>query len=417
MILFRNKSISNVQYNFIFCNLVGILPTKLGGNIMKSISKKVMAGLGVGAMSLSIWAPTSEAAAPEKNEYYSIHLAANTWIKWDVPGNSLDNRVIYLYDGNLGDNEQFVFFPLDGGSYAIVNKNSGKPVTFGVIRPNLDSDGIMINNKEALQQRSWTGASTEQWYLRDKGNNNYEIVNQGNGKVASYARTLLEYVDLDESNPSDNDRLFHIPAARSTFSLPTLPAIGSRPKVPEYNNSGPVDQVLPEKTESAVVGASLIPCIMVNDNQTSDYTKIHNSPYYTLVKEEYWERIYSKVVPDGAPDKTTTKVGVTSTDQQKMTDTLSMKIGVDLGLKFGQQSASLKSEISRTLQTEISTSNTESKETTTDHVFISAPGKTTGFSKYQQVIKYTLKRADGSLVSDSWLVKNPDQTITRKIEK
>ncbi|HDR7430870.1 TPA: RICIN domain-containing protein [Bacillus toyonensis] len=402
---------------------------------MKSISKKVMAGLAVGAMSLSIWAPVSE-AAPDNNRYYSIHLKADPRLAWDVAGNSGDNnRAILLWNGNRGDNEQFVFFKLDGQNYAIVNKNSGKPVTFGGASATYGNRKALLWDGPLLQ-RSWTGSPTEQWYLRDKGYNNYEIVNQGNQKVASYAYTWasehVEFVDLDEANPSDSNKVFNIaknPLEASglpspfpgfdydTFSLPTLPAIGSRPKVPDYNNSGPIDQELPEKTESAVVGASLIPCIMVNDNQASDYTKIHNSPYYTLVKEEYWERIYSKVVPDGAPDKTTTKVGVTSTDQQKMTDTLSMKIGVDLGLKFGQQSASLKSEISRTLQTEISTSNTESKETTTDHVFISAPGKTTGFSKYQQVTKYTLKRADGSLVSDPWLVKNPDKTVTRKIEK
>jgi len=36
---------------------------------MKLLSKKVMAGLAVGAMSLSIWAPASQAAIPEKHKY------------------------------------------------------------------------------------------------------------------------------------------------------------------------------------------------------------------------------------------------------------------------------------------------------------------------------------------------------------
>lgn len=40
--------------------------------------KKVMAGLAVRAMDLSIWAPVSQAATPEKNQFYTIHLVANS---------------------------------------------------------------------------------------------------------------------------------------------------------------------------------------------------------------------------------------------------------------------------------------------------------------------------------------------------
>ncbi|MCU5181925.1 toxin [Bacillus toyonensis] len=401
---------------------------------MKSISKKVMAGLLVGATSLSIWAPSSEAAAPEKNRYYSIHLKANPYLAWGVLGNSIDNnRAIFLLPGNAGDNAQFVFFPLDGQNYAIVNKNSGKPATFGVISPDpfgTNNDGMVTNNRESLLQRSWTGASTEQWYLRDKGNNNYEIVNQGNGKVASYARGVIDYVDLDESNPSDSDRVFNIEKSPGgieapgmdmsygTFSLPTLPDVGTRPGAPDYNNTlkDPNEQ-LPQTSESVVVGASLIPCIMVNDSQTSDYTKIHNSPYYTLIKEEYWEKVFSTVVPAGVTRNYTLKTGMTKVDQQRMTDTLSMSIGADFGLKFGDATASLKASITKTLQTEISTTETNIDENSDSVTVTSAAGKTTGYTGYQLVTKYTLKRADGSVVSNPWIVKKPKNTAIRPMEK
>ncbi|MES5949592.1 MULTISPECIES: RICIN domain-containing protein [Bacillus cereus group] len=391
---------------------------------MKSMSKKVTAGLLVGATSLSIWAPSSEAAAPAKNEYHTIHLAANSSIVWDVyKGWESDDAGIILWNGSRGDNEQFVFFPLDGGTYAIVNKNSGKPVGLNDGSAKYWTDGVRnsgVNNVEALRQKSWTGAANEQWYLRDKGNNNYEIVNQGNGKVASWAGSsvtggYLDYVDLDNSNPSDNNRLFNIPAASSTFSLPTLPAVGTRPEAPKYTEGGANDQQLPQTSNSVVVGASLVPCIMVKDSQASDYTKIHNSPYYTLVKEEYWDKTFSAVIPAGLTRNYTFKTGMTSVDQQKMTDTLSMKIGADFGLKFGDASASIKSEISKTIQTEISTTNTEATEETITSSVTSEPGKTTGFTEYQLATKYTLKRADGSVVSDPWVVKNNKITVARKI--
>ncbi|MGM2864566.1 RICIN domain-containing protein [Bacillus cereus group sp. Bce021] len=375
---------------------------------MKFLSKKAMTGLLVGATSLSIWAPASQ-AAPADNQYYSINLKANTNLVWDVNGNTTEDAQILLYDGSRSDNEQFVFFQLDGGAYAIVNKNSGKPVRAG-----------SAFNSNILSQQNWTGNSAEKWYLRDQGSNNYEIVNQGNGRVASYGSNGISgpawqgWVDLDDSNPSDSDRVFYIGNSYGTVQKPTLPAKGTRPDAPDYNSTGPIDQQLPQTSEAVVVGASLLPCIMVNDNQASAYTKIHNSPYYTLVKEEYWDKTFSAVIPAGLTRNYSFKTGMTSTDQQKMTDTLSMKIGADLGFKFGDTSASLKSEISRTLQTEISTTNSEATEETITSTVTSEPGKTTGFTEYQLATKYTLKRADGSIVSDPWVVKNNKITIARK---
>lgn len=127
--------------------------------------------------------------------------------------------------------------------------------------------------------------------LWDKGNNNFEIVNQGSAKVTSYASKYQNgswyqaYVNVNpnNSNPSDNDRLFTIPAASSTFSLPTLPATGTRTDAPNY--TGSYDRQLPLTSNYVAVGASLIPCFMVKNSQATDYTKIKNSPYYTLVKE------------------------------------------------------------------------------------------------------------------------------------
>ncbi|PEI85369.1 RICIN domain-containing protein [Bacillus pseudomycoides] len=393
---------------------------------MKSMSKKIMTGLAAGAMGLSIWAPSSLAATPEKNEYHTIHLAANSNIVWDVfKGWTTDDAGIILWNGDRGDNEQFVFFPLDGGAYAIVNKNSGKPVGINNSYAYYWTDGVrnaQVINDQALKQTNWTGAPAEQWYLRDKGNNNFEIVNQGSGKVASWAGQsitggYLDYVDLDESNPSDNNKLFNIPAARSTFSLPTLPAVGSRPNAPEYNLTGPIDQQLAQTSNSAVVGASLIPCIMVKDSGASDYTKIHNSPYYVLQKEEYWEKTRSATISPGGTDKYFVKTGVSTVDQQKMTDTLSMNFGVDLGLKFGDQSASIKYGVSKTLQTEVSKTTTNATEETEEKSIPSIDGKETGYTVYQLVTKYTLKRTDGSTVSDPWTVRDKNQIVVRSIAK
>ncbi|KEK20349.1 RICIN domain-containing protein [Bacillus gaemokensis] len=381
---------------------------------MKLVSKKVMTGLLVGALSLSIWTPAS-AAVPEKNRYYTIDLAANRSLVWDVARESVDNdSAILLYKGANHDNQQFAFFPLDDGKYAIVNKHSGKPVT---IASSAWVGNGLLRGTELLRQQSWTGASAEQWYLRDQGNNKYEIVNQGYGKVASYARQgdaiqKVEYVDLDNTQPSDQDRVFYITNSPSGFSLPKLPATGTRPTAPDYTE-GPYQQ-LPQTSNSVVIGASLVPSIMVNDGLTSDYTKIHNSPYYTLVKEEYWDKTYSTVIQSGVTQSFAFKTGMSSTDQQKMTDTLSMQVGADLGLKFGDQTATIKAQITRTLQTEVSTSSTQIAEDTVTTSVTGEAGKTSGHTQYQLATKYTLYRQDGTAVSNPWIVKNNKITVARK---
>nr|WP_283749836.1 hypothetical protein [Bacillus cereus] len=194
-----------------------------------------------------------------------------------------------------------------------------------------------------------------------------------------------------------------------TFSLPTLPATGTRLDAPGEDPN----KELPQSSNPVVVGASLIPCIMVNDSQVSDYTKIHNTPYYTLIKEEYWEKAASTVLAPSAKQSIAFKTGISSSDQQKMTETISMKVGADFGFTFLDKIGPLKAEISRTLQTETSTTSTELSEETATADFTGEAGKTKGYTLYQLATKYTLKRADGSVASGSWTVKNKKVTVLR----
>lgn len=67
---------------------------------------------------------------------------------------STDNGgTILLWRKGNYDNEQFVFFPLDGGTYVIVNKNSGKLVSF-------TGKTILVHDaiKDVFIHRNGTGA-------------------------------------------------------------------------------------------------------------------------------------------------------------------------------------------------------------------------------------------------------------------
>lgn len=98
-----------------------------------------------------------------------------------------------------------------------------------------------------------------------------------------------------------------------------------------------------------------------------------------------------------------------------MSDTLAMSFGSDLGLKFGESSLSIKSSVSRTIQTEVTKTSTNATEETEEKSIPSIPGKNTGFTAYQLVTKYTVKRTDGSVVTDPSIVRDSKQTIARTI--
>ncbi|WP_028595059.1 RICIN domain-containing protein [Paenibacillus assamensis] len=369
---------------------------------MNFLSKKALSLLLVGAMSLSFWTPLSEAAVPEKNQYYYIKLKADFNKEWDNPNSSQSNNTgVNLHYPFYVDNQKYIFFPLDGGLYAIVNKSSGKATSFA----NWEA--------EQLVQQTWTGATRQQWYLRALGNNDFEIVNQENGKVASYgARGSEEFVDLDHANSSDPNRVFRLSATNTSITLPTLPAIGTRPNAPVYTTQN-VNEQLPDTSSSAVVGATLLPFIVVQDNQASDYTKINNSPYYVLVKEEYWEKTFSAVVPPGLTYNYSFTSGVSSEDQRTLTDTLSITVGADFGFAFKAITASLRTEITKSLQTSVSSTTSKATEETISTTVTNTSGVTTGYTGYQLVTKYTLKRKDGSLVQEPWIVKNNKNTVAR----
>ncbi|PEQ68109.1 RICIN domain-containing protein [Bacillus cereus] len=342
------------------------------------------------------------------NVYYVIALKANDLLVWDIKGESRDNGVpVLLYQSRQSDNQLFLFFELDNGKYAIVNYNSGKCIYFDY---RIYSPGL------GAGQTKWTGADSQQWYLRsvDPSHNQYEIVNQGFGTVASYAGDgSVKYVDSDDANPSDPDRVFGInPTTRYPITLPTLPAIGTRPAVPDYFSS-PYD-TMPATSASQIVGASLIPCIMVNDGQQADYTKIQNSPYYKLIKEEYWEQTYSLVLAPNQKRGYSYTTGTSSVDQTRMTNTLNMEIGADFGLKFNDVTAKISGKISRTIQTEVSTTNQQSvSETKSDEINNGTSNYTIGYTQYQLVTKYTLYRMDGTAVSNPFISKNDKIAVTR----
>ncbi|PEQ68072.1 RICIN domain-containing protein [Bacillus cereus] len=328
---------------------------------------------------------------------YVLNLKANSYLRWDVAYESLDeNAQIILYGQSTKANQRFIFMSLDNQLYAIVSANSGK---------------VVYTNGDKFYQASWNGDDSQKWSLTNTSANYFEIKSQKYGKVASYGSGGGEYVDLDYPNAGDNDRLFQLifdqPA--NSLSKPSLPVPQNRPSVPTYT-SGPYE-TMPDRSESRVVGASHIPYFMVNDGSRSDNIKLNSSPYYKLLKEVYWEKVFSTVVAPNQQQQYSYTTGVSSEDQKTMSDTLQMTFGLDLGLNFQKATAALSASITRTLNTTISSTNSNSTSTSISSVVSGTAGYVTGYTIYQLVSKYTLYRADGTSVSNPVITRSPNEIV------
>ncbi|PEQ68089.1 hypothetical protein CN469_04415 [Bacillus cereus] len=146
------------------------------------------------------------------------------------------------------------------------------------------------------------------------------------------------------------------------------------------------------------------------------YTKIQNSPYYKLIKEEYWEQTYSLVLGPSQKRSYSYVTGTSSVDQTRMTNTLNIEIGADFGLKFNNVTSNISGKITKTIQTEVSSTNQQSvSETKSDEISNDTSNYTIGFTQYQLVTKYTLYRMDGTAVSNPFISKNDKIAISNRL--
>ncbi|XLP22167.1 RICIN domain-containing protein [Bacillus toyonensis] len=290
----------------------------------------------------------------KNNQFYKI-MNENGGKVIDVAHESTGNGAnIQQYDYNGGANQQWVFFQLDGGYYAITNRNSGKVV---------DVDHGSTGNGANIQQYDYNGGANQQWSFQEVG----------------------------------------------PFELPTPIQTQSLPDVPQYTSAD--EGTLPDQTDPVITAYTLMPCITVNDNNWSSITKITDSPYYMLTKTQYWKKIDSHTFAPNTKYTSTTEYGMTQTDQESMTETISISVTADAGFSFGKMSNSISTTVTNELQVSKSTTTELMTDLTTTEE-ISNPYKyEIKWTKYALVTQYDLKRTDGTSVTSSWTVidKNEEQ--------
>ncbi|PEQ68071.1 RICIN domain-containing protein [Bacillus cereus] len=306
---------------------------------------------------------------------------------------------------NSKKNQQFICFKLDGGLYTIANQQSGKII---------DLRGF--TNSYTLVQNIWNGQSSQIWYVNNSNipEPYYKITNQQNGKVAQSmndSHDMNPYVTLTSWNGKDEQQWHFIP--KDSIEFPNIPEKQPLPNPPEYF-SNPYE-VLPLQTTPVIIAFAFLPCIFVQDNEWDHQTKIQHSPYYTFVKEQYWERIDSTTLEPGQTNTFQYKTGIKTTDQQSMMNTIGMSIGADLGFQFNQTSIKIHTQFLSALEATKSTTSEQLSETTiTDSITNTKPTKI-GITKYQLITRYSLLRTDDSLVTEPWKISDHFTTKNRSI--
>ncbi|XLP22169.1 RICIN domain-containing protein [Bacillus toyonensis] len=337
-----------------------------------------------------------------RNDTYYKIVNMNSGLVADVKAKSTSNSA--LLEQLAWQNEtfqQWLVFQLDGELYAFTNRNSGLI---------MDVKSKSTSNSADLEQLDWYGETFQQWMISETDTEGYyKITNQNSGLVmdvkgkSTSNSALLE--QLDWYNESFQKWAFE------PLDSITLPSVETQPlpNVPQYTSAD--ENTLPDQTDPVITNYTLMPCIMVTDNNWSASNKITNTPYYMLIKTQYWKKIDSHTFAPNTKYTSTTEYGMNQTDQESMTETTSISVTADAGFSFGKMSSSISTTVTNELQVSKSTTTELMTDVTTTEEISNPYTYEIKWTKYALVTQYDLKRADGTSVTASWTVidKNEEQ--------
>ncbi len=279
--------------------------------------------------------------------------------------------------------------------YKIMNKNSGKVAD--IYSSSMDDNAQMV-------QYHWNAGTHQQWIVKDD-DNYFAIQNDQSGKV----------MDVYSSSKEDNANLVQYHAheganqqwsfiEQDSFVLPSI-ATEDLPAVPQYINLN--DNL--QDTTPVVTAYTLMPCIIINDSWDAS-TKMQSTPYYMLYKKQYWKNIDSHTFAPNTTYTSETQYGMTQTNQQSMTETTSISVGVDAGFSFGKLSSSISTTVTNELQVSQSTTTELMTEQTNSETIENPYEYEVAWTKFALVTEYYLARADGTVIGNSpWVVIDKNQ--------
>ncbi|NEW06365.1 insecticidal toxin [Paenibacillus sp. SYP-B3998] len=336
--------------------------------------------------------------------FYNIRTFAGKYA--DVAGGTGNGNPVVQYHANGSDNQKFMIFTLDNNYSIFAAKHSGKVFD--------------------LAYNSFFGNYLVQFDFHNGDNQKFFIANEGAISVKSNGQVW----DVRGGNTGDNALIIgwnYQGSPNQKFSLVkngsasiTPPTKGSFTPAPDFKTDD-LNEQLPMNTTPVITHFTYLPYFMVKDPYYNAEQKINKSPYYILVRRQYWEKKTQRILSPSEKYGYSETIGVSRTDQTSMTETTEISIGADLGFSFKGISAGLSTTVTKSLSVTKSTSTTESKETTRDLSYTNPFEYQIAYAKYMLINEYYVTRANGEMITSGdaayWRVPDPEQTVSRIIPR
>ncbi|MHA2896412.1 RICIN domain-containing protein [Bacillus cereus] len=229
---------------------------------------------------------------------------------------------LFIYDDIENSLEQeWIIYPVDNSKYIIAH-----PVTGKVISRIENSKNICIQDYKVNEMK-------QQWSLEDTNlSNTYKLVNEDNGEVITASNNNNQVLSSTDTDTPDQQWSFK---AIRNIEIPEKPILSNEKQVeldaPQYKQA---TDNLPETTTPRLTGWTVVPAILIADNEFPQKTKLRLSPYYILEKYEYWTRVENFSLIPGERVDTTYYHGITKTSQNSLEQHLGMTIDEKGGFKF-----------------------------------------------------------------------------------
>ncbi|THA77821.1 hypothetical protein [Streptomyces sp. A0592] len=305
-------------------------------------------------------------------------------------GNGLLSQTWHL----LGlDNDRYIIQQKLGG-LVLTNDNywpGSLPSFFGGVRLNLG--GVDRNADQNV-------INSQTFVLRPSGSGYYTIVSHNGGGYASAAPngSVRLY-----ASPIDGDRhLWSLefessyPAVTGAQIGPTTNFLTDPPQATSFSRPSP------ETTTEVLIGATLLPSVLVNDPLFENDRRLQasESPWYIVCRFGFYRLKYffNNSGVSAVTETQEVKVGVSTNNATEVERTTSISVTAEASYGFKGFSASLSTTYTNQLRTKVSQSTTETTEKTVSVRREFGRGYESALSIWYPSDRYALQRLDGTTV-------------------
>jgi hypothetical protein len=282
-----------------------------------------------------------------------------------------------------GDNQKFMLFPQDDGTYVIANQHTGE--VLDIAQASLDEIAPCIGH-------SFNSQPNQHFNLRVINDSVHHIEAKHSGKV----------LDVFEASREDRVRVFqyHLTDGANQkfrfevvgeYPLPAISQLGVLGSIPRATS---IDDNLPAETPAVLIAEVRVPYFAVNDTLSKDMA-VKISPYYLIRNEKFWNKKFDKVFEgEGRTEKYSFVSGMT----EQVSHAVEATFSVEKLMKYFNLNLTFKD----------STTTTTTQTVTIEREYTYKGGAPLLFVGYALVDRFTMQRTDGTVISTPWDVTNGD---------